>query len=231
MPVCARVRKMLVRGVFPSRLNVAFAGPPMTSFRSARLALRSAAFALLALVGFACADPAAPTQRASAPSALLGLPLGGGDGLITVVDTTVNVLQRTVPLLTDVTTSATIGPEGGSIYMPSTGFRLDVPKNAVAAPTTITVTAVAGTNVAYEFQPAGMVFSKRLVATQDLSATTILPVITGTNFVGAYFRSRDQLYSNGTALVNELEPTTVDLPSLNVRFTIGHFSGYIVAVD
>ena len=203
----------------------------MNALRSPRFALRSAAFALVALVSFSCAEPVAPPPHTSAPSGLLGLPLGGGGGLVTVVDTTVTVLQRGVPLLQDVSASATIGPEGGTITIPSTGFRLDVPKNAVLTPTTITVTAVAGANVAYEFEPAGTVFNKRLIASQDLSLTTILPAITGTNFVGAYFRSRDELLSPGSALVHELEPTTVDLSTLTVRFTIGHFSGYIVAVD
>lgn len=203
----------------------------MNALRSTRFALRSAAFALLALVSFSCAEPVAPTPPTSTPSALFGLPLGGGGGLITVVDTTVSVLQRGIPLLADVSASATIGPEGGSITIPSTGFRLDVPKNAVFTPTTITVTAVAGTNVAYEFQPAGMVFNKRLIVSQDLSLTTILPAITGTKFVGAYFRSRDELLSTGSALVHELEPTSADLGNLTVQFTVGHFSGYIVAVD
>lgn len=202
----------------------------MNALRSTRFALRSAAFALLALVSFSCAEPVAPTPPASAPSALLGLPLGGGSGLVTLVDTTVSVLQRGIPLLTDVSASATIGPEGGTITVPSTGFQLTVPKNAVFTPTTFTVTAVAGTNVAYEFEPAGAVFNKRLIASQDLSLTTILPAITGTSFTGAYFRSRNEL-SSGTALVHELEPTTVDLGNLTVQFTIGHFSGYIVAVD
>jgi hypothetical protein len=203
----------------------------MNALRRTRFALRSAVLGVLALASFSCADPVAPTPRTDAPSTLLGLPLGGGGGLVTVVDTTVSVLQRGIPLLTDVSASATIGPEGGTITIPSTGFRLDVPKNAVLAPTTITVTAVAGTSVAYEFEPAGTVFNKRLIVTQDLSLTTILPAITGTSFTGAYFRSRDELTSTGSALVHELEPTTVDLTSLTVRFTVGHFSGYIVAVD
>ena len=203
----------------------------MNAFRRTHFALRAAVLGILALASFSCADPVAPTPRTAAPSALLGLPLGGGDGLITVVDTTVNVLQRGIPLLADISSSATIGPDGGTITIPAAGVRVDVPKNAVIVPTTITVTAIAGTNVAYEFEPAGTVFNKRLIVSQDLSLTTILPTITGTSFTGAYFRSRDELTSTGSALVHELEPTTVDLTSLMVRFTVGHFSGYIVAVD
>jgi hypothetical protein len=202
----------------------------MSSLRSIRLACRSLLLATAALTAFSCAEPVAPTRHDAAPSALLGLPLGGGGGLFRAVDTTVTTLQRAVPLFADVSRTATIGPEGGTIAMPEAGFQLDIPKNAVTEPTTITVTAVAGSTVAYEFEPAGTTFAKRLTVTQDLSPTTIVPVIAGAKFTGAYFRTRDELLLGGTAFVHELEPTTVDLISLIVRFTIGHFSGYIVAV-
>ena len=193
------------------------------TFRS--IALAAGAFAL-----FSCTEPTAPTSAPAAPSALLGLPIGIGGGLVRAVDTTVTTLQRAVPLLADVSASATIGPDGGTITVPEAGFRLDVPKYAVSQPTTITITAVAGSAVAYEFQPAGATFAKRLVASQDLSLTTILPVIAGTQFTGAYFLSRDDILG-GTATVHELEPTNVDLTTLTTRFTIGHFSGYLIATN
>lgn len=202
----------------------------MPSSRSIRRSLCSLLAAAGALAVFSCAEPTAPAQSSAAPSALLGLPLGGGGGLVRVVDTTVTTLQRTVPLLADVSTSATIGPEGGTITLPETGFRLDVPKNAVLAPTTITVTAVAGSTVAYEFEPAGTVFAKRLVVTQDLGLTSIVAGTLGADQHGAYFRSRDELFGT-SATVHELEPTTVDALSLTTRFTVGHFSGYVIAVD
>ena len=195
-----------------------------------RLALRSLLLAAGAFTLFSCAEPAAPTATPAAPSAVLGLPIGIGGGLVRVVDTTVTTLQRAVPLLADVSASATIGPDGGTIAIPEAGFRLDVPKNALSQPTTITVTAVAGSTVAYEFEPAGTTFAKRLVVSQDLSLTTILPVVTGTQFTGAYFLSRDEILGT-TATVHELEPTSVDLTTLTARFTIGHFSGYLLGTD
>jgi hypothetical protein len=198
-----------------------------------RLNLRSIALAASAFALFSCAEPTAPTSASSAPSvpsALLGLPIGIGGGLVRVVDTTVTTLQRAVPLLTDVSASATIGPDGGTITIPATGFRLDVPKNAVAQPTTITVTAIAGSTVAYEFEPAGTTFAKRLIVSQDLSLTSIAASIVGTDLTGAYFRSRDEILGT-TATVHELEPTNVDLTTLTARFTIGHFSGYVMGTD
>lgn len=203
----------------------------MTKLRFSRFALRSIALALGAAATFSCSEPTAPTPREAQPSALLGLPITIGIGGVRIVDTTVTTLRWATPLLEDVTTSATIGPEGGTITIPQTGFRLDVPAYAVTSPTTITVTAVAGSTVAYEFQPAGATFAKRLTVRQDLSLTTILPTLLETDFTGAYFSSRDDILPDGSALVHELEPTTVDLFSLKVRFTVSHFSGYLVGVD
>jgi hypothetical protein len=219
---------MLVRVAFilPNRRT----DPSMPSSRSIRRTLRSLLAAAGAFAVFSCAEPTAPAQSSAAPSALLGLPLGGGGGLVRVVDTTVTTLQRAVPLLADVSTSATIGPEGGTITLPQTGFRLDVPKNAVTQPTTITVTAVAGSTIAYEFEPAGTVFNKRLVVSQDLGLTSIAASLLGVDMQGAYFRSRDEL-QGGSATVHELEPTTVDLTTFTTRFTVGHFSGFVIGVD
>lgn len=193
----------------------------------------SAAIALAAafLVSSSCADTTAPASPTDAPSALLGLPSGLGGGVGTLVDTTVNTLQFAVPLLSDISRSATIGPDGGTIEIPETGFRLDIPKNAITAPTLITVTAVQGSTVAYEFEPHGITLNKRLVVTQNLSPTSIVSNLVGQSFTGAYFTSRDDIHLDGTAFVHELEPTTTDLLSLQLHFSIGHFSGYLVGVD
>ena len=198
-----------------------------------RLRTLSAAIALAAvsLVSSSCNDATAPASRTAAPDALLGLPSGLGGGVSTLVDTTVSTLQFAVPLLSDISRSATVGPEGGTIEIPETGFRLDIPKNALAAPTLITVTAVQGSTVAYEFEPHGLTLNKRLVVTQSLGLTSLVSTLLGHSFTGAYFTSRDDLHTDGTAAIHELEPTSTDLFSLQARFSIGHFSGYLVGVD
>src|SRR5512142_492794 len=168
----------------------------MNRYRSLSTAI---ALAAVSLFSSSCGDATAPAGHASAPSALLGLPSGIGSGVGTVVDTTVKSLQYAVPLLSDISRSATIDVDGGSIEIPETGFRLDIPKNAVSGPTTITVTAVQGSTVAYEFQPQGLTLNKRLVVTQDLSLTSIVSNLLGTSFEGAYFTSRDDIHSDGTA--------------------------------
>lgn len=200
----------------------------MNRFRTA-----IAAFALgaTALFSASCNDVTAPPLAPSAPEALLGLPSGLGGGVSTAVDTTVHALLLAVPLVNDISRSATIGPEGGSISIPETGFRLDVPKNALYQPTEITVTAVHGPAAAYEFEPHGIALNKRLVVTQDLGLTSIVSQLLGHRFTGAYFTSRDDLHADGTAAVHELEPTSTDLLFGRVQFSIGHFSGYLVGVD
>ena len=207
----------------------------MSRIRTIPVAL---AFVTLAFAA-SCVDSTAPSSDRSgvtqnSPSgSLLDSGLGGGlgGGLVQVVDTTVTALQRLVPLLSDVTRSAVIGADGGSIEIPEAGFRLDVPKNALDVPTVITVTAVQGSATAYEFEPQGIVLNKRLLFTQDLSVTSALSNLLGTQFTGAYFTSRDDIFPTGTAAVHELLPTRVDPFALTVQFPIRHFSGYLVAVD
>jgi hypothetical protein len=214
---------------------------PMHPMKRIRSSLAVLAFATLAFAASSCVDSTAPSSDRSnaTPSASLGelsglggVPGGGlGDGVGRLVDTTVTVLQRLVPLAGDITVSAVIDGEGGSIEIPEAGFRLDIPKNALNEPTTITVTAVQGSAAAYEFEPQGLAFEKRLFITQDLSVTGAISNLLGTNFTGAYFQSRDEISPLGSATVHELLPTKVDLFLGTVEFPVKHFSGYLVAVD
>lgn len=212
----------------------------MTRIRStlATLALTALAFATSS-----CVDSTAPRSDRSNTAqnvvssadltGTLGSGIGGGlgDGFGRLIDTTVTVLQRLVPLAGDITVSAEIGFEGGSIEIPEAGFRLDVPKNTFVTPTTISVTALQGLSAAYEFEPHGLTLDKRLFITQDLNATAAISNLLGTNFTGAYFSSRDEISPTGSADVHELLPTRVDLFLGTVEFPIKHFSGYLVAVD
>ena len=184
----------------------------------------------LATLPSSCGEPTAPVEATPRAEALLGLPIGGGIDVGRTIDTTVTALRRLVPLASDISASATIGSEGGSISIPEAGFTLTVPREALDAPTLITVTAVQGSVVAYEFAPHGVTFRKKLVVTQDLSRTLGVGLL-GIAYKGAYFESRDEIGADGSALVHELLPTTFDLLAQRLRFGIGHFSGYLVAVD
>ena len=214
---------------------------PMQPMKRIKSTLAVLAFTTLAFATSSCVDSTAPSSDRSTaiqsaslgdPPAATGLPGGGlGDGVGRLVDTTVTVLQRLVPLAGDITVSAVIDSVGGSIEIPEAGFRLDIPKKALDEPTTITVTAVQGSAAAYEFEPQGLAFDKRLFITQDLSVTGAISNLLGTNFTGAYFQSRDEISPLGSATVHELLPTRVDLFLGTVEFPIKHFSGYLVAVD
>lgn len=174
-----------------------------------------AAAALLgALAG--CADaPSAPTAPApDAPgAALLGLNL-------------TPALRRSVPLAADLTARARIGSEGGTLAIPGAGLRVVVPAGAVAAPTDFAVTAIAGSAVAYEFQPHGLRFARPLRVTQELRGTDWigLPLL---SFRAVYFEQREQVDPVAALIdVDEVLPLSLDLLRLRVGFDVEHFSGY-----
>lgn len=142
----------------------------------------------------------------------------------------VTVLTRDVPLATSLSASATIGVLGGTIALPGAGLTVTVPALALTTPTTITVTAVAGNQVAYEFEPHGLQFPVPLVVSQVLDGTSgsSQGLIPGKLFAG-YFADLSALDPlNGTALVSEILGVTVNLGHSRATFGIQHFSGYLL---
>ena len=107
-----------------------------------------------------------------------------------------------------------------------------MPPFAVLSPTQITVTAVAGSQVAYEFEPHGIQFVAPVVLSQNLSATSANNAGLLQPVVGAYFANLSDLDPvNGTALVSELLNTSLNLLTKNATFAVFHFSGYLIATD
>lgn len=195
-----------------------------TRFLSLALLL-AGAFAL----PVSCADTTAPRAVPEASAeALLGLPIGNGVDVDRAVDTTVTTLRRIAPLPADITGSASFGFEGGTLSIPEAGFTLTVPRGALSTPTTITVTAVQGSAVAYEFEPHGLKPQKKLIFSQDIGSTVGAGLL-GAFYKGAYFEARTAVdQGTGTAFVREIIEATFD--PLSIRFPISHFSGYLVAV-
>ena len=141
------------------------------------------------------------------------------------------VMNRHGSLGGDLTASAVIGPKGGELRLQSAGLRLIVPKGAVSVPTTFSVTAVAGSMVAYEFQPHGATFAVPLIIQQTIfnsgpeSADPNLY-----NFEAGHFASRadlDQTAEIGT--VDEMLPTRLEKGKGKLTFSVTHFSGYLLA--
>lgn len=141
-------------------------------------------------------------------------------------------LSRLKPLPNNITRSITINNTGGVINMPEAGFHLNVPKTAISGmgKITITVTALAGDMVAYEFSPHGTVFKTPVKFTQDLEVTTWNANEGRTNLEAAYFKSLDDIdFDNNEVVAYEFLPV-VFASGDRLHFDIRHFSGYLVAM-
>lgn len=164
---------------------------------------------------------APPKATADASATLVGDVVGG---LIRK-----DVLERTRLLTKDITVSKTIGKSGGTISIPEAGLEFTVPSGALKSNTTITVKALRGNLVAYEFGPHGLEFEKSPTVKQDLRNTEWsvgqLRLLTG-----GYFAEASHLdQKNGTALLSEVLKGVLVPLSRQFSFKIDHFSGYVVA--
>jgi hypothetical protein len=148
---------------------------------------------------------------------------------------TVLVLKRPFYLPKDVSVSAEIGSQGGEINVKEAGGKIDFPPGALRERTRITMTAKAGWNFAYEFEPHGITFDKPVKIQQDLKYTVADRGKDAKNLTAGYY-SRDL---NGSFLdpwkffarVSELRHVAVDHPANPrvAKFYIYHFSGYLMS--
>lgn len=145
--------------------------------------------------------------------------------------TRLNVVTWDTPVETAQSASATIGVLGGSISLPGTGLTIIVPALALTSPTTITVTAVVGNTVAYEFEPHGLQFNVPVIVRQSLSATSASQqhgVIPGVLY-GGYFADVSAINQlNATSLVDEVLRVSIDRALGTATFSVIHFSGYLL---
>jgi hypothetical protein len=175
------------------------------------------ALALVSLTGaISCATE--PTAAIPSPAAPTASTIATRDGAITIVP-----LLRTTPLATSQSVSAQIGALGGRLSLPGAGLTVVIPPLALVTPVTITVTAPAGSDIAYEFSPHGLSFLAPVVATQDLRNTQAQaggPIDPLSLFVG-YFPD-----SNSITTVTELLSLQIDLSAQTSTALLWHFSGY-----
>lgn len=135
------------------------------------------------------------------------------------------VLGRVAELPGDITVSKKIGVSGGRIVVAATGFELIIPRGALSNEVVISVTAIAGKSVAYEFAPHGITFRRPLQFRQLASFTEGV----WSSYGGGYFQSRSQIESEmGTASLNEMVSASLNLQGW-ITFDIWHFSGYLVS--
>lgn len=197
--------------------------------------------ALLAGIGamYACGDTTSPLATRSAattsPSASTtsAVPLASADRM-TAADGNhghkVRVLRWVPKLKRDVSASATIGPQGGAIRIPSVGAVFTVPAGALTARTKITMRADAGRNVVFEMSPAGLHFAAPATLTIDLSFTNAYknPAI-ATQLSGGYITSRLLIgLDDGVTTYEDLTATVNDALT-SASFPVPHFSVVILA--
>jgi hypothetical protein len=200
--------------------------PPIRNFPMRYPLRRLVALALGAAVLTSCDANRATLPRLDqatpeAPSASL---LGALTSLLSV-----DGLQRTTALAQPITVTKAIGAEGGTLAIPAAGVTVVVPQGALAATTTITMTARAGTLVAYDFAPHGITFAKPLVFTQQLRGTNA-SLLTAPLLKLGYYSDASLLTQTG-GLVSELLGGVVNTLSWSFTSTIPHFSGYVVCSD
>lgn len=198
------------------------------------LALGVAAVGLAACVDTATSPATTFSPTARGPELIR---IKATDSLMRITDITFSdtalVLKRLTPLDTDISVSAVIDSRGGSIKINEAGGKIDIPAGALSAPTTITMTALAGPNVAYDFQPHGLTFAQPVKIQQDLRATwaSVYPQLLGMAHGAYYDRSLDSSWVDPGKLftvVKEHEIGYLESNATQLKFYVGHFSGYLV---
>jgi hypothetical protein len=196
---------------------------------------------LLLVAGFAWACNDSPTTTRLSPRAadVSFARIKATDSMMVLTDQTYSdtslVLKRLTPLATNISQSATIGPSGGSINVQGSGGKIDIPPGALAAPTLITMTALAGPDVAYEFQPHGLTFAQPVKLQQTVKGTWAEPYpILLKGMHGSYYgqTTLDSAFIDPTkyfALVKENQIGYFEANVSQIKFYLNHFSGYLVS--
>jgi hypothetical protein len=197
------------------------------------------AMSLAAAGALACAE--SPTTARFSPQAAKPTlaRIRATDSLMMVTEVTFSdtalVLTRIKPLEADISVSAVIGRGGGSIRIDQAGGKIDIPAGALDADTRITMTALAGANVTYEFQPHGLTFKKPVKVQQFIAGTsaadfpTLLKGMHGSYYdqtaLDSAFVDRDKKL----ARVKEHQLGYLEANASQIKFYIEHFSGYLVS--
>ena len=196
---------------------------------------RAGVLALGLAVATACSSEHATAPAAQPSSRLATVPQAGAQSpdLLGTVGSLlgglqlVTGLQRTTPLAAPITVTKTIGLYGGVLAIPQAGVSVIIPYGALTQPTTITMTARAGSLVAYDFAPHGITFAKPLVFTQSLSGTNA--TILSAPLLRLAYYTDPSLLGSVTGTVSELIGGVTNLLTWTFTAPIKHFSGYMVS--
>ena len=123
---------------------------------------------------------------------------------------------------------------GGTISLPGADFSITFPPGALSQDLTITVVALGGASVAYDFLPHGTQFNVPVVATQQLGNTSVgnLTGLVPPLYAGYLPDGYETISSTGGALALEIETSTTifnlsGTPVTQVWY-LNHFSRYIL---
>ena len=183
---------------------------------------------LMAGVALFAACSTDSTSLPSAPNASLSkAPVKGLLGTTATALALATGAQRTTALPSSLTVTQAIGVDGGTLSIPQAGVTITVPAGALGVTTVISMTARAGTVIAYDFAPHGTTFAKPLVFTQALAGTNVPPVLAPLLTLG-YYADPSYLTTLG-ASVSEFISGSSNLVNASFTSSISHFSGYMVA--
>lgn len=143
---------------------------------------------------------------------------------------TARALIRDVPLDRDYTASVTVtnGSKGDALSIREAGFSLTIPPGSIPTGTVVSVTALAGNMVAYQFEPHGKRWRLPLHASQNLKSTNWYKLTKGALLEIGYFTGPQDVDPVAcTVRVSEWLPAILGKTDLD--FDLIHFSGYMVS--
>ncbi len=145
------------------------------------------------------------------------------------------LVRRSSRLADDLSASATITRDGGSLVLPAAGLILHFPPGAVSSTVVITATAMKGNRVVYDFQPHGLTFNTPIYVAQHLAGTELAasrsqrtrPEI----WAGYLLRGADDVQLSGHANFSEIFDASYNGKGSETLavFMTTHFSGYAMA--
>jgi hypothetical protein len=134
----------------------------------------------------------------------------------------------------DLSASAVIGRDGGTLSIPGADFSMTIPAGALDAPTTIRVVATAGIYVVYDMYPHGVQFRQPVTAVQGLSTIAGYGTPSGNTVRTAYLpNGKELIRGDGFAAATELQAATTyyygaDPIAETHEWILNHFSRYIL---
>lgn len=206
---------------------------------------RSVAIAIATYLALSCADSSAPTDPlAGSGSPTASVPVACTESWTKPTFASSGRKVRgtrwiSTRLPVELTVSAVIGKDGGSLVIPGSQFAIYFPQDALPDPTTITITSKEAEWVTYDMNPHGTVFRKPVYVFQGLENTELFGTLAACSAYGAYLPPGNEVISSddtATATETTMSYTVSGFalwsqlasPQTSI-WIINHFSRYMLA--